>query len=68
MADCENTETFVFIRRVVGADLCYVKLFLVAADSKILKVSATHVVVVVVVVVIVIGLILDMNRLTMQKL
>lgn len=42
VADCENAETFALVGRVVGAEFARVKLFLVAAVSKVLKISATH--------------------------
>lgn len=43
MADCKYAETFALIGRVVGAEFGWVELFLVAAVSEMLNVSATHV-------------------------
>ena len=64
MQDRENAETFFFIWRIVGADFGWVKGFLVATISEILKVSATHVVVVVVEV----EVVLDFSTWNMQRL
>lgn len=48
MADGESAETFVLIGVIVGVEFRRVKFLLVAAVSKILKISATHVVIVIV--------------------
>ena len=44
MANCQRPETFTLLDGVVGAEFCGVEFLLMAAFSKVLKVSATHLV------------------------
>ena len=51
MANRESPKTFVLLGKIVGADFGRIKLLLMTAVSKVLEISATHIVMVVILVV-----------------